>query len=96
VDLVSAYVSRMLRFMAERGYATVTPRLPLEGMATLPFIDMTSGYFERARHLLPRQGERAPWRLRQHYFKDAALFRGPIDEQNLQFRPAAALLSAAS
>jgi len=96
VDLVSAYVSRMLRFMAERGYATVTPRLPLEGMATLPFIDMTSGYFERARHLLPRQGERAPWRLRQHYFKDAALFRGPIDEQTLQFRPAAALLSAAS
>ena len=96
VDLVSAYVSRMLRFMAERGYATVTPRLPLEGMATLPFIDMTSGYFERARHLLPRQGERAPWRLRQHYFKDAALFRGPIDEQNLQFRPAAALLPAAS
>jgi monooxygenase len=95
VDLVSAYVSRMLRFMAERGYASVTPRLPPEGMATSPFIDMTSGYFERARHLLPRQGERAPWRLRQHYFKDAGLYRGPVDEKNLQFRPAAALLQAA-
>jgi monooxygenase len=92
VDLVSAYVSRMLRFMAERGYASVTPRLPPEPMATSPFIDMTSGYFERARHLLPRQGERAPWRLRQHYFKDAGLYRGPIDEKNLQFRPAAALV----
>ena len=95
VDLVSAYVSRMLPFMAERGYASVTPRLPPEGMATSPFIDMTSGYFERARHLLPRQGERAPWRLRQHYFKDAGLYRGPIDEKNLQFRPAAALVQTA-
>jgi monooxygenase len=56
---------------------------------------MTSGYFERARHLLPRQGERAPWRLRQHYFKDAGLYRGPIDEKNLQFRPAAALVQTA-
>jgi monooxygenase len=96
VDLVASYVSRMLRFMAEAGYASVTPALPADGMATSPIIDMTSGYFERARHLLPRQGERAPWRLRQHYFKDAALFRGPIDEKNLQFRRAAALQPTAS
>jgi cation diffusion facilitator CzcD-associated flavoprotein CzcO len=85
VDLVLGYVARMIQFMRERGYATVTPRLPPEGMATSPFIDMTSGYFERARHLLPRQGDKAPWRLRQHYFKDAPLYRGPIDEENLQF-----------
>jgi monooxygenase len=96
VDLVASYVSRLLRFMAEAGYASVTPALPADGMATSPIIDMTSGYFERARHLLPRQGERAPWRLRQHYFKDAALFRGPIDEKNLQFRRAAALQPTAS
>jgi monooxygenase len=95
VDRVSAYVSRLLHFMAEKGYASVIPRLPSERMATSPFIDMTSGYFERSRHLLPRQGERAPWRLRQHYFKDAALFRGPIDEKNLEFRPAAAIARAA-
>ena len=94
VDLVAAYVSRLLRFMAERGYATATPRPPA-GMARSPLIDMTSGYFERARHLLPRQGERAPWRLRQHYAKDAALFRGPIDQENLEFRAAAALVQTA-
>ena len=70
-------------------------RLPADGMATSPFIDMTSGYFERARHLLPRQGERAPWRLRQHYFKDAGLYRGPVDEKNLRFRPADALVQTA-
>jgi monooxygenase len=94
VDLVLGYVARMLRFMRERGYAVVTPQLPPEGMATSPFIDMTSGYFERARHLLPRQGDKPPWRLRQHYFKDAALYKGPIDEQNLRFRPASALVQS--
>jgi monooxygenase len=87
-DLVSSYVSRVLRLMADRGYASVTPRRPAEPMVTSPVFDLTSGYFDRGRHLLPRQGERAPWRLRQHYAKDARLFRGPIDEQNLQFRPA--------
>jgi cation diffusion facilitator CzcD-associated flavoprotein CzcO len=88
VDLASSYVSRMLRLMAEAGYSSVTPRLPSGPMVTSPFMDLTSGYIERGRHLLPRQGERAPWRLRQHYARDAALFRGPIDEENLQFRPA--------
>ncbi len=94
VDLVAAYVSRMLRFMTEKGYAIVTPRLPPERIATVPFIDMTSGYFERGRATLPLQGDRAPWRLRQHYFKDAALFRGPIDEKELEFRAAAVMQQA--
>jgi hypothetical protein len=92
VDRVSAYVSRIVAFMAGKGYSSVTPRLPSGGMATSPFIDMSSGYFERARHLLPRQGERAPWRLRQHYFKDAGLYRGPVDQKNLEFRRSPALV----
>jgi len=91
VDLVASYVTRMLVFMRDKGYAVVTPRVPAEDLATAPFIDMTSGYFERSRHLLPLQGDRAPWRLRQHYFKDAALYRGPIDEKNLEFRRAVVL-----
>lgn len=91
VDMVARYVTRMLRFMRERGYATVTPRVPASGVATSPLIDMTSGYFERSRHLLPLQGDRAPWRIRQHYFKDAALYRGPVDQDGLEFGRAPAL-----
>jgi monooxygenase len=56
---------------------------------------MTAGYFERSRASLPLQGDRAPWRLRQHYFKDAALFRGPVDDKDLEFRPAPALVRQA-
>ncbi len=91
VDLVSSYVGRMLRHMKEKEYAVVTPRLPEEDMTTAPFIEMSSGYFERARALLPLQGDRAPWRLRQHYFKDASLFRTPEGDRDLEYRRAGAL-----
>ena len=75
VDLVSAFVGRLLRTLQDGGHTIVTPRLPAAPMVVSPFIDMASGYFERSRESLPRQGDRAPWRLRQHYTKDAALFR---------------------
>jgi cation diffusion facilitator CzcD-associated flavoprotein CzcO len=94
VDLVSSYVARMLSFMRRHGYATVTPRLPAEPMDTSPFIEMTSGYFQRSLDALPLQGDRAPWRLRQHYRRDAALFRGPVDGDGLEFSPAPAMLRA--
>ena len=95
VDLVSTYVARIVHHMRQNGYAIVTPRLagPVE---TSPFIEMTSGYFERSRHTLPLQGSEAPWRLRQHYFKDAALWRAPVDEKELEFRRAPALATSAS
>jgi len=93
VDLVADYVVRTLTLMRDRGYDVVTPRVG-SPVARSPFIDMSSGYFERSRHLLPQQGDRAPWRLRQHYFKDARLFRGPVDETELAFDRAPALQPA--
>lgn len=95
VDLVSSFVGRLLRSMKEQGQAIVTPRLPAEPMATSPFIDMTSGYFERSRSSLPLQGDRAPWRLQQHFIKDSALFRGPVDgDPALEIRPAPMVAAA--
>ena len=85
VDLVSAYVAGLLRRMRQEGIAAVTPRLPEASMPTAPLIDMSSGYFERARHTLPLQGDRAPWRLHQHYAKDAPLFTGPRAHDQLEF-----------
>src|SRR5260370_7365267 len=87
VDRVSAYVARIVAFMAASGYRTVTPRRPAKPMGTVPFTDMTSGYFQRARDTLPKQGDRAPWRLQQHFFQDPALYRGPVDTQNLHLPP---------
>jgi cation diffusion facilitator CzcD-associated flavoprotein CzcO len=86
VDLVSALFARMLRHMRAHGQTVAVPRPPERRMATTPFIEMSSGYFERSRRQLPLQGEAAPWRLRQHYAKDARLFRGGLHDGVLDLR----------
>ena len=96
VDLVCSWVARLLVHMELHGHLVVTPRLPPGPMETSPFIDMDSGYFQRSRDALPLQGDRAPWRLRQHYFQDAALFRGPVEAPELEFRPTPALTKGQS
>ncbi|WP_034271953.1 flavin-containing monooxygenase [Actinospica robiniae] len=85
VDLAAECFTRILRHMREHERTVAVPRLPDEPMSKVPFIEMTSGYFERSRDLLPLQGEREPWRLRQHYPKDARLLRGPVDDGVLTF-----------
>ena len=89
VDLVSSWVARLIRSMRTKDLVAVAPRLPDGPMRTAPFIEMTSGYFERARTALPRQGDAAPWRLQDHYGKDAPLFLGePTADPALETRRA--------
>ena len=55
-------------------------------MEEVPFVDFTSGYVERARAILPKQGNRAPWRLHQNYALDTAALRlGRIEDGVLHF-----------
>jgi hypothetical protein len=55
-----------------------------------PLLDLTSGYFQRSLDKLPLQGDRTPWRLRQHYRKDAAMFRRRVDGPDMEFARRAA------
>jgi monooxygenase len=71
--------------MKEHGQPVVTAVLPDRPMTTAPYIEMTSGYFERSRAELPRQGDQAPWRLAQDYKKDAPMFRGDVRDEALSF-----------
>jgi monooxygenase len=49
-------------------------------------MDFASGYVQRSLHLLPKQGSRAPWRLRQNYLRDVlTIRRGPVEDKALQF-----------
>jgi hypothetical protein len=58
-------------------------------MRTIPVFDFNSGYVLRALPQLPSQGERAPWRLYQHYVKDLFTLRhGRVDDPALEFRGA--------
>jgi monooxygenase len=49
-------------------------------------MDFTSGYVLRALDMMPRQGHRAPWRLKQNYLTDLRMIRrGRIDDGVLAF-----------
>jgi cation diffusion facilitator CzcD-associated flavoprotein CzcO len=88
-DLTCEYVCRVLKHMDERGYAQVTPRNHDPDLETQPFIDLKSGYVERAIHLFPKQGLRAPWRLYQNYARDILVLRfGALEDDALEFRRA--------
>ncbi len=68
------------------GRRQVTPRAGDGTVRPEPFLDLQSGYIERAAHLLPAQGDRAPWKLHQNYLLDLALLRyGRVDDGYLVF-----------
>ena len=84
-DLSCDYLVRLLRRMDARGARIAVPRED-HGVAEKPFLDFTSGYVQRALPLLPKQGERRPWRLYQNYFLDLVTLRfGGIEDGTLQF-----------
>jgi hypothetical protein len=85
-DLASAWVCRLLRHMQRHGHAQCVARIDDAERAGTPWIDLTSGYVQRAVGRLPRQGAHAPWRLHQSYLRDIAVLRyGRIDDGVLRF-----------
>jgi cation diffusion facilitator CzcD-associated flavoprotein CzcO len=86
-DLVGDHVSRLLRYMKRRGYDVCTPRRPPADQPTRPLMPLASGYIQRAKHLLPHEGTKPPWRLRQNYLLDLLTLRfGRLRDPALQFR----------
>jgi cation diffusion facilitator CzcD-associated flavoprotein CzcO len=84
-DLVSTYVVRLLQHLDRIGARSAVPvRQP--DVAEIPFMDFQSGYVLRALDRLPKQGDRAPWRLKQNYLTDLrTIKRGEIDDGVLAF-----------
>ena len=88
-DLTCRFVTRMLNHMDATATTQCTPRLrPADReMAARPFVEMfSSGYVQRVVHLLPKQGDRDPWRQPQRYDDDRALLLdAPLEDGVLQF-----------
>lgn len=86
-DLTSEYVCRLLEHMRRHGYQVCVPRSHDPSVSEEPFLDFTSGYVERALAELPKQGSRAPWKLRQNYLLDVVSLRhGDVDDGVMEFR----------
>jgi len=85
-DLVADYVCRLLAHLDAHGHRSAVP-VPDPAVGEAPFMDFTPGYVKRSEHLLPKQGDREPWRLRQNYFHDIrSIRRSRVDDGVLRFR----------
>jgi monooxygenase len=86
-ELAARYVCRVLNHMEARGQDTCVPvAQPRDSAMTRPFLDLTSGYVQRAAAMLPRQGARMPWRIRQNYLLDLLAMKfSPLRDGSLRF-----------
>ena len=76
--------------MERRGLTVCTP-VPDAAVQPEPITHFSSGYVQRGLPLLPKQGDRKPWRLDQNYLLDVLTLRfKPIDDGVLSFGRAAA------
>jgi hypothetical protein len=56
-----------------------------------PWVDFSSGYFQRAMDHFPKQGSKKPWRLYQNYVRDLLALRwSALEDGVLQFGKAQA------
>ncbi|NLR72694.1 NAD(P)/FAD-dependent oxidoreductase [Novosphingobium sp. ERN07] len=93
-DINARYVCDVLNAMKTQGMEIAVPKLaPNHHLDEDNIYDFSSGYIERARHLLPKSASDMRWRLNQDYVRDRAWMRDdPIEDGVLQFghaRPAA-------
>ena len=88
-DLICEYACRLINYLGEYGLASATPRIGDAQLEPRPFADFSSGYFQRAKHLLPKQTAHAPWKQNQSYAHDIMDLRfGLIEDGVLEFRRA--------
>jgi cation diffusion facilitator CzcD-associated flavoprotein CzcO len=79
-DLTARAVCRLLNAMDAWGRKVCIARPPA-GLERRPVMELNSGYVRRAASTLPHQADRQPWRVPQHYLKDAVdMTLRPIDE----------------
>jgi monooxygenase len=95
-DLTCRYVADVLNHMRADGTTTCTPVNRGVRATDESVFGLSSGYVQRAAHLLPRQGSADPWRVHHSYLKDYRITRwGGIDDA-LEFTSPAPLAASAA
>jgi cation diffusion facilitator CzcD-associated flavoprotein CzcO len=85
-DLTCDYVCRLLNHMDEKGLMQCTPVPNQEIPVAQDWLDFSSGYVQRALDKMPKQGDKAPWKLYQNYALDLVMLRyGALDDGTLRF-----------
>jgi cation diffusion facilitator CzcD-associated flavoprotein CzcO len=70
-DATAQQVCRLLKYMDEHGMVSATPRLGKgEKLKVSPVMNLSSTYVEKAKGILPKAGDKAPWLPRTNYLMD--------------------------
>jgi hypothetical protein len=87
-ELITQRVCRILNYMQRHAYTQCTPRLRNHAIAEEPMLmELTSGYIQRARDTLPRQGANNPWKMHQNYLRDVWSLRlNRVNDGTMEFR----------
>ncbi|TXI84543.1 MAG: NAD(P)/FAD-dependent oxidoreductase, partial [Cupriavidus sp.] len=88
-DIAATYICRLLKEMDAKGMAVAIPRAPAGQMEDDTILgSLGSGYVQRGKALLPRQGRELPWRVLHHYGKDSKmLLEEPVNDGSLEYLP---------
>ncbi|MDR6278443.1 flavin-containing monooxygenase [Corynebacterium suicordis] len=81
-DMTSDYMVTLWKQLGEDHYC---PVLPDEVDGTKPLLDMDAGYIKRSVHLLPRQGDRDPWRLTQDFLYESKRIKPSDNKRDMVF-----------
>lgn len=85
-ELIARYICRLLNYMDQHTYTHCTPRLRDHSISATPMMGLTSGYMQRARESMPRQGAHSPWKMHQNYLRDLVSLRlGALNDRALEF-----------
>jgi len=85
-DLNCIYVTKVLNHMTAKNLSVCTPKFDHQNMEQEELLDFDAGYILRAKHLLPKQGAKAPWKVHQNYIKDLfALKYSSVKDKYLQY-----------
>ena len=72
--------------MDRKDYEVVVPQKENQ-ISDESFLNLSSGYIQRARDTLPKQGKKRPWRVYQNYLMDMLATRfGRINDRVLKFQ----------
>ena len=85
-DIASEFVCRLLKHMQKTGADKVTPVDEEDCGTDVNFLNLRSGYIQRADDRLPRQGTKQPWQTLNDYLRDLPALRyGKLDDGYLHF-----------
>ena len=68
-DLTTQAVCRLINHLDRTGNARAVPTLSAD-IERRPILDFSSGYIQRGVAIMPKQGTKAPWTVRQNYILD--------------------------